>query len=200
MTNCILWRNPSFNPAGYGSSVAASDPRPSTSRHRFPVSCYQRNAVPIGILLKDSSPSAIRLRIISIVVYAVERAIFAWTLPHVNKKVFELLPSLAVRYTPSTILAVSLVVRIVATTLHAAPCTILWSYFVEKTIAVRDIATRYEFPAKAATTACPSAFFHKRCAKYRPNVSAVALTCPLVAFALHAIKANDPKPAKPFAR
>ena len=90
---------------------------------RFPVDCNATVITLVRALHERSRPTAVAWFVVAVVVYTIKRAAFG-ALPHVGEEVFELLPSLADRNTPTTVERIPAMRFPVATSTHLYPSVV----------------------------------------------------------------------------
>lgn len=108
-------------------------------------------------LLSNRSPSAISGLVISVIVYSVDGEISFWSLSHVSQKVLELGPPLANGDSPTSVVGILVVVRVLTSLPHSHPRVVcrrpkhsvrpgsVANLFVRKTTATLD-PTRSKVP------------------------------------------------------
>lgn len=85
---------------------------PACNSVSLPVDCKHTVAPGVVCLFNNSSPSTVFRLVVPVVVDAVNRMFWGWSVPHVFKEIFKgFLPSIANLYSPTSILLVGCVVR-----------------------------------------------------------------------------------------
>jgi hypothetical protein len=167
----------------------ADEPRPKFGEPRVDVKSMRSTVL---CLLTPGRPTAILRLVVAIVVPAIKRMLWSWSLAHVSKKAAVVEPPLANRNAPAAIVFVRWITRLAASATHCFPNFI----FRHVGSAMRPQSLAYFVALKATTRA--SAPISQGTARDEPFDSAVAATKP--AFACILAIGNNRQTAEPLAR
>jgi len=150
----------------------------------------------VVVLLLLCCPTTISRLIVTIIVYAVNAVLWSWSMPHIGKKVFKLMPAFADRNTATAVMFVGRRFFIATSLYHSVPNPVNRSaiFFMCRKIILRKLSAIVIIKASARySMPC-----FKRIALYNFSHSAVALTEEICAtiFSLRGDKSQYYKPAK----
>lgn len=107
---------------------------------------FFNGVAPIVGLFFSSSPTAVARLIITIIINAVYRKIWAWSYTHISVKVFKLTPTFTNFNFTTTIIMIASIILVITSLNHAIPCFIFYGVF--------HPVNTYSFNLDTATRGC----------------------------------------------
>lgn len=140
----------SINPHRYSRSINARYLRPVSERFNF--SSRLKQSIPSGViaLLSRSGPPAIILRIISVVVNAVNGMVTTRALAHIRKESFKRFPCWGVSDPSATVVSPLMVFGVAAPSLHVSPTVVCPSAAISVGVSMAKTPIYGAFFVKAA--------------------------------------------------